>query len=306
MDFALILKETWKITWKKKNLWWLGFIALLTEAGSGSPAFYQLPAIPTSKDKAQALASSTLYNISETLSNPLIVTLTTITLIAILFIVLYISYSAKAGLIIGADKYDKEKIDDKPVARKLYHEGNQFAWKMFLFNLIIAAIALFVIVLLVAPAVPLIMALEKTTVIFMFIGLVIIASAIIIIFSIALTIIKQLGERIIVLEKKSVTQAFAGSVRIMMNNIGETLLTWLISLAIGIGFSIGSFLGFFVAGLIYFVTSTTLYLILNIPGLVIFGVINGSVILVALCVVSGAFSTFSSTYWTLSYKKLNK
>jgi len=306
MDFASVLKDSWKITWRKKNLWWLGFFALLTEAGSGSPTFYQLPAIPTNEDKAKAAASDVLSNLSAAFSDPLLITITIITLIAILFIVLYISYSAKAGLIMGADKYDKEKIDNKPVAKKLYLDGNRFAWKIFLFDLILAVIALVVIVLLVAPAIPLVLAFEETAAIFMFIGLLIIASAILIVFSIALTIVKQLGERMIVLDEKSVAHAFTDSIRMMMTNIGEILLTWLISLAVGIGFSIGSFLGFFLAGLLYFVTSAVFYLLLKTPGLVFFGTTSGLIIVIAICAVLGAFSTFSSTYWTLSYKRLRK
>lgn len=306
MDFASVLKDSWKITWRKKSLWWLGFFAILTEAGSGSPTFYQLPAIPTSEDKAKAAASGMLSDLSATFSDPALITVSIITLIALLLIVLYISYSAKAGLILGADKYDKEKIDDKPIAKKLYLEGNGFAWKIFLFNLILAVIALFVIMLLVTPAVPLIMAFEEIAAIFMFIGLIIIACAVLIVFSIALTIVKQLGERMIVLDGKSVTHAFSGSIKMMMTNIGEILLTWLVSVAVGIGFSVGSFLGFFVAGLLYFVTSAVFYLLLKTPGLVFFGTTSGLLIVILVCAVLGAFSTFSSTYWTLSYKRLKK
>lgn len=306
MNFGNILKRTWKISWNKKNLWWLGFFALFTEAGLESSTFYQLPAIPTSEDKAVAAASNLWSGFSSIFSSPTLVTVVSLIVVAIFIFILFISYSAKAGLILAADKLEEGKIDSKPVARHYFREGKEFTWKILLLNIVLAITSFIVLVLVISPFIPLIMSLEQNSVIMVFVCLMVIAIALLLVFSISIAIIKQLGERIIVLEKSNVLHALSRATKILLTNIGNVLLTWLISLGIQIGFSMVSFLAFFFAGLVAVVISGLFYFLLNSVGLIISAIICGLVVLVAAFVVLGGFSTYNSTYWTLSYKELLK
>lgn len=306
MDFVRILKEAWKITWNKKNLWWLGFFAVLTEAGSASPTFYQLPTIPTSGDKAKAAAGEIWTGLVSAFSNPSVVTIATITILALLILIFYVSYSSKAGLILAVDEHKDKKFDDKSIAKKYFNEGKAFAWKIFLFNVIMALIVFFVLAVVLSPMIPLIIAIDQPQAVVMFVGLLIVAIAILMIFSIGMTIVKQLGERMIVLNKASALHAFLESIKMMFSNIGRVLLVWLISVALSIGYSLGSFLGLFLAGLLYFMTSALFYFVLKTPGLVFFSTTSGLIIIVAICIVVGGFSTFASSFWTLSYKELEE
>lgn len=306
MDFASILKSAWKLTWNKKNLWWLGFLAMLTEAGSVSPTFYQLPAIPTSEDKAKAAAEGVWSSLSGAFSSPGVIAAVSLTVLGLFILLLFISYSAKAGLILAVDELGKEKIDDKPVAKKYYGIGQKYAWKIFLFNIVLALIVLFVMAIVVTPMIPVIMALDQTAAIFLFICLIFLASAVLIVFSISMSIVKQLGERMIVLEGYSALKAFTEAIKMLFMNAGNTLLTWLISLAIGFGYSLGSFLVFFFVGLAFALITGLFYFLLKTAGLIFFGVTGGLILTIGFCAVTGAFSTFSSAFWTLSYRKIDK
>lgn len=305
MNFVKIIKKAWKITWRMKNLWWLGLFILLTEIGPSSSIYYELPALPTSDDTAKA-ANSAWTSITSFFSSPLMATLGIVIVGIITILILFISYTSRAGLILAADKYAIERIDESPIAGKFFSKGRKYAWKVFIFNIILTIVFFVVLAAVSVPLLPLLASSGDTPTTLLLVGLVIIIAIVFIVFSIMIAMMQKLGERIIVLENKGSLQAFTGSVIMISSNIGNIVLTWLISLAASVGFGIGLFLTFFLAGLVCVMISALFYFALKTFGLIFAGIVCGIIVIILILAISSAFATFVSTFWTLCYKELGK
>lgn len=308
MDFAKILKGSWKLTLTAKSLWWLGFFAVLTEAGLESATFYQLPAIPTNEDTAKAFADSlskqisSFFNVSNVGLLSIIIAIAT----ALIILILYISYRAKAGLIIFADQAETAGTKKNESARKFFKLGQKYTWKLFIFNIILTLAAALFVAIVLSPMVPFVSGANEVVPLILLAGLSIVAIAVLVLFSIFLTIIKQFGERLIVLKNMEATQAFLKAIKMAYKKISDSLLTWLVALAIQVSFTIASVVVFFVLGLLFFVIGALFYFLAGDLGAVTIGTIASiSIVAIALLAIS-ALTSFASYYWTMCFNRLSR
>jgi len=85
---------------------------------------------------------------------------------------------------------------------------------------------------------------------------------------------------------------------------GRLTLAWLITLALGIGYSLALILPLLIVGAALVGVGVAVYAVAKIVGVVIYGVLAGMVLLAALLFLNGAFTAYISSYWTLAFRAL--
>lgn len=304
MDFSKIIKKAWEFSWTAKSLWWLGFFAVITEAGLESSTFYQLPAIPTNEDTAKAFAENISAELLSLFSDVGFLSAFIAIATILTIVVLYVSYRAKAGLILFANQADQTGVKKNESAKKFFALGQKFPWSLLIFNIFLTLIALAFVTLILAPFVPFLTKSDDPLSLILISGLTIIAIGILVIFSIGLTIIKQFGERLIVLDSLAAGKALVKASKMAYKKLFSSAIVWLIALAIQISFTVASVIAFFLIGLLFFVLGMLFYFLLNNIGITIITIVGSVVTVALLLVLISAFTAFVSYYWTLCYKEL--
>jgi len=139
-----------------------------------------------------------------------------------------------------------------------------------------------------------------------------------------LNLLRQFFTRVAVLEDAGVGESFRRGWAMFLRNWKNAALMWLVMLGVGIGFGIGAMILFFLLIPTYLVTGLAGLIVAAIPGLITFGIssiftavpwtwiIAGLVALpfffmvlfLPMFLVSGWFSIYKSSAWTLTYREL--
>lgn len=341
MDYVAILKRTWEIVKTRRWLWGLGILAAATEGSGGfnfngnfagdalkmspSPSPSVSPSLIDGAQQAHA-ASTVSRVLGESVDRKAeliqmfmnagdwisqhwyIFVIFGLVAIALWLICFYISYAANAGLILSAQAIED---DHKNLGfGKAFHAGRKYAWPLFGLNVLISLLVLVATAVgFLAFVAPLLFGIfnHNVTVIiaagfWAFIGLIIF-----IILIVYLNLVRGLAARALVLEDLGITQALARGGKLFRRHKGHTLISWLVSIGVGIvyGFvvmlvlavivAVGAILGI---GLSTIGTNAAFVTGLSIAGLV------GLIIIIGLIILSGAYVSYYSVYWTLIYRAL--
>jgi hypothetical protein len=298
MDYGKVLSRAWEITWRWKVLWILGFLAALGRGGSaGNPSYttdssdwgytYYGPRIPP-----------------EIIS--LLIGIACVALI-ILIALWVVSVIARGGLIAGVQQVEEE---GSTTFRRAWRAGASRFWTLVGIG-ILAAIPF--IILLVGGMIVLVLmfvgsgfALDSSTaggvtglVISIICGGVFCCGTIIL--GIILGQIRIYAERAAILESLGWIEAFKRGWEVLKENLGPTLVFWLIFLAIGLIF------GMLVIGGLAVVLAPFIAIVVNMdpgPWLVVpicFGGLLGTLV---FALIGSIVETFGSATWTLAYREL--
>ncbi len=304
MDFGKVLGRAWEITWRWKMLWVLGFLAALGQ-GSGAPqANYSLSGENFERYGFRLGDSVEQFFIALT---GLILVL--ICLALIVAIVLWvISVIARGGLIAGVQQVEEEGSTS---FRKAWSAGARKFWTLFglgilaaipmilliVFGLIILALGVFVGVgLMEAGEAAGFTAIILVSIIcggFLFCGLFILM--------VVLEQIRIYGERAAILEDLGWIDAFKRGWEVFKDNLGATIIFWLIFLALGIvifGISFG----------VVFALAAPLFglFFVNDPGWWLLGpiCIGGLLGTVIFALIRSIITAFTSATWTLAFREM--
>ncbi len=296
MDYGKVLSRAWEITWRWKVLWILGFLAALGNGlASGNPTY--------------TMDSS---NWSRTYYGPwippnIIALLVSVAcLVLIIGIALWVvSVIARGGLIAGVQQVEEAGATS---FRPAWHAGASRFWTLVGIG-ILAAIP--VIVLFVLGIVVLIATLGASSAGFSQAprgaG---IASAILfggglccgsVLLAIVLGQIRIYAERAAILEDLGWIEAFKRGWEVLKENLGPTIVLWLIFLAIGLIFAtviIGG-LAAVIAPFIAIFARLDPGAWLAVP--ICFGGLLGMLV---FALFGSIVETFSSATWTLAYREL--
>lgn len=296
MDYGAVLSRAWEITWRWKVLWILGFLAALGNGvASGNPSY-----TTDSSDWGR------MYY-GRWIPPEIIALLVSIAcLILVIGIAVWVvSIIARGGLIAGVQQVEDEGATTFGQA---WRAGASRFWTLFGISFL-AAIPVFI--LFVLGIIVLVATLAASSAGFSQpprgAG---IASAILcgggllcgtILVAIVLAQIRIYAERAAILEGLSWIQAFKRGWEILKENLGPTIVLWIIFLAIGLVFAMGV-IGGLAAVLLPFIalisrTEPGPWLLVPIC----FGGLLGSLVFALL---SSVVETFSSATWTLAYREL--
>lgn len=341
MDYFGFVKRAYEITKKYRFIWWLGLLAMFAEGGAGSNFYnFNSTSLPTDlfdskiqeestptpvpvldepstatvqkEPPSVALAENTGRVLGDsvfaedfffTTGVGIAVTMATIILfLLVAFVVIYVSHSARAGLILSVQKLEEEKKELGFAGG--FRAGRPFAWRLVGLRILIALIVLSYFMIIGVPIT--LLALFAPWMVALIIGLLIGIPALILLipFIIYLGLIDLVGSREIVLKQKDIIDSIKDSHRLLHRKLGPAVVSWLVSVLIGIVYSFALLVAILVVGGVLFLVGFLFYLAVPIVA-VIYAVIIGLAVFAALFIIAGIFTGFVSTYWTLAYRALS-
>ncbi|MFN2160111.1 MAG: hypothetical protein ACK2TW_09185 [Anaerolineales bacterium] len=317
MDYGNVLSRAWRITWRWKILWVLGFLAGLgSGGGGGSPGninysadsgdFNQFPWKTTLSDIYPGFENLAWDQIWPTVA--VVVALIVCVLLLIAIALWVVSVIARGGLIAGVQQVED---DGSTSFRSAWRAGRKKFWTLFgvgvlasipmiILGLFLLGTLIFGIVTMVNTSqspdlgsVPII--LSSIVIIFLLLCCVLIPLALV------LEQIRVYGERAAILEDLGWIDSFKRGWKVLKENLGHTVIFWLIYFALGIGLLIVSFvliLGVslpFLFGFILMEPQTWMIAPAVCVGLVFF---------IGFILVKSIITTFVSAGWTLAYREM--
>lgn len=310
MDYGKVLGRAWEITWRWKVLWILGFLASLGSGGGGGGGSnaYTGNGGDFNIDKwTQGIPPGDFL---PAVSGIIGIIIAVVCVLFIIFIALWVvSVIARGGLIAGVQQVEDE---GSTTFRTAWVAGRKKFWTLFGLG-ILAAIPMIILIfagiillgLGIAAAVGA-MDISETAGIAGIVMISLLCGGFLccgmIILGIVLEQIRVYGERAAILEDLGWIEAFKRGWQVLKENLGPTIIFWLIFLAIGIVIFVISF------AIIAALAAPFLLLLLPSvdPGtwLIVPACFAGLVMVIVFTLIKSVVTTFSSATWTLAYREM--
>lgn len=310
MDYGKVLGRAWEITWRWKVLWILGFLASLGSGGGGGGGSnaYTGNGQDFNIDKwTQGIPPGDFL---PAVSGIIGIIIAVVCVLFIIFIALWVvSVIARGGLIAGVQQVEDE---GSTTFRTAWVAGRKKFWTLFGLG-ILAAIPMIILIfagiillgLGIAAAVGA-MDISETAGIAGIVMISLLCGGFLccgmIILGIVLEQIRVYGERAAILEDLGWINAFKRGWQVLKENLGPTIIFWLIFLAIGIVIFVISF------AIIAALAAPFLLLLLPSvdPGtwLIVPACFAGLVMVIVFALIKSVVTTFSSATWTLAYREM--
>jgi hypothetical protein len=190
-----------------------------------------------------------------------------------------------------------------------WRAGISHFWRVLGLAVLFLLLALGLFLVIVAPTVLAILAILAATnsVLLRVLFIVLVALAailLLILLGISLSIIGQLALRELVLREERVVGSIGGGYRLFRQNLGRSLLAWLIQAALLFAAWLVATLVLLVLGLGLFALVAALYTAELTAAAIIAGVLAVLIFLAPSLIAAGVLGTFGSSYWTLAYLQL--
>jgi hypothetical protein len=302
MDYGKVLSRAWEITWRWKVLWILGFLASLGSGGGGGGG----PSYSFTDSDVERWTRD--YLAPEAIAGILALVAAFVCLAFVVAIALWvISVMARGGLIAGVQQVEDEGSTSFLQAWRV---GRVKFWTLFGISILAAipililVLGMFVVVMLgIFGAVGLsdtAEALAGGSIVAaiacgcgMFCGLIILA--------IVLDQIRVYAERAAILEDLGWIDAFKRGWEVLKENLGPTIIFWLIFLGIGLFFAVLIIGGMFVLAIPMFFAFSNVdpgpWLVVPICG-------GGLLMIIVAALINAIVQTFTSATWTLAYREM--
>jgi hypothetical protein len=311
MDYGILIRRAWQITWHNRFLWVLGLFATTTVgscsplgAGNGLQWRTSLPDVERlyTPDVARAFEDADPF-ISQNIALILLGIVAVVLLVSLLF--LAVSLTAQGGMA----RSTVDLVMGLPQsAGNAWRLGLRLALRYLLLWLLLVGVGILVALLLaaaIAAAFLLGAAVQgpaRTGVMIMG-GL---ASVLLILIAVpvylAVAVIVAFAQRAILADGAGAWMAFRSGYRLLLGNLGTSALAWLISLMIGIGagIAIAVAAGVFLA--ILGVVGAGLYAAGGISAsLIVYAILALLLFIVGIWFLGGVANAFFWNYWTLIY-----
>ena len=339
MDYGAVLSRAWRLTWQHRFLWWLGLLAMFTEGGGagggGVPGRGSFPSNNDSEKESALLPGSGTpaglwveasqwrarvaagdfpspqqmrEYLQEALSRlgPMAALLPAALalMLAMMALLLWLSLCAKAGLILSVDRLDTS--GEELGFGSAFHAGRRYFWSLLGLGLLVFLILLAGLTVLAAPLVALVLANRSTGAIIAAMVLGIGAVLVLIVMAVYLGILVQVGNREIVLQGRGAVEAMQAAHGLARRQLGAVLVTWLITIALGLGYGLGVLLVLLLVGGVLAGLGVGVYFALKTVGVVVYAVVAGLALIAGLCILGGWFTALVSSFWTLAYRALGR
>jgi hypothetical protein len=308
MDYGKVLGRAWQITWRWKMLWVLGFLAALGQGGGGN-----LPQYNYTFNEQDFERWGWQFNqpFDEFFTGVALLTLGICCALVIIVVILWVvSLIARGGLIAAVQQVEQ---DGETSFGKAWSAGARKFWTLFGLG-ILAALPVILLVVFsailfgigIAAGVNLLEvgeALGITSLLFVTVTCGGFLCCGLFFLTIALEQIRIYGERAAMLEDLDWIAAFKRGWQVLVENLGATLILWLI---------------FFALGIVIFGVTFVIMLALSVPFLGLFvnadpnwtlfgplcvGTAIGAII---YAVIRSIIVAFTSGTWTLAFMELTK
>jgi hypothetical protein len=131
-----------------------------------------------------------------------------------------------------------------------------------------------------------------------------VAIPLLIVVFVSLSIISQFALREIVIGGQRVTASIGSGLRIFRQNLGRSILVWLIQIALIIVASVSLLVAAAAVGLILFLPTILLAVAELTTAATVTGIIAGLILLPFVIIAAAVLGTFNHAYWTLAYLRI--
>jgi len=293
IKYLAILKDSWKIIWNNKYLWWFGFFIAL---GGGWGFNFQLPMnnngsweekTETGKEEILGFINSHF----EWIAAGLII----LAAIAIVFIVLRII--SQAAIIKSVDAIKRGEKSSFSIGLK---KGRKYFWKLLAIDLILGFFTLGVLIVLFLPVVFLFHAKSYVAASLLLILAILIFVPLIILVS----FLKKYAYFYLVLVKFGIKSSIENAYQVFRKNILPSLIMALLLIAIGIILGVAMIMLILSLALVFILIGLALYLILAKIGIFITAVLGILTFILIAFLLSSAVTAFQQTAWLLFFQEI--
>lgn len=301
LDYLGTITQSFKIIWRNKYLWILGFFS----AGFGLLSNFS----PNFRIKAADFVNLNLnldklfLVTTDFLTRNRLTSIAIITGILITITILVILGCLSQGGIIYSVNQITQKREKKFGLKNSLTVGKKFFWRILGIDLLFVLFILLILALF--GGIPLALLLGQKRVIYALI-LGVLGLPISFFFGLLALFILRYGAIFIVLENKKLQTAIPAGYQLLLKNIGPTILMNILLWIINLLLSSLYLLAFVILSIPLAIIAIILFLVLPSgtlsPLLILFfflGFLSG-------IVITGMISAFESTAWTLTYKQLKK
>ncbi len=330
MDYMRILQHSWDIIKKRRWLWWLGILVALTESGGSS--FGQLPQFISNSsnlDKSNPVPSASAQEAGEMALSGVdtwarqflptafryltehwgLIVLGLLVGLVVALVVIYISYSARAGLILSVVEIEDKKKELGFVAA--FKLGRKYSWRLLGFTVTLSLMGLGAMVLFIC--------LVGVPFFFVFSGgngnlpaliaaglLSFACLLVVFIFSLYLHVVRSFGERAMLLDGKFVIADIFARVNLMLKHqLGNIFISHLVTIAVQVVYGIALIIALLIIGGALGLIGFLIYATVGVVAVAGYGLLMGLLLIIALFIVKGIYTAFTTTYWTIIYRAIS-
>jgi len=307
MNYGDLIRDSFRITWRNRYLWFFGFFVYLGSVGGGGGGgsggggnggdFQEQSSAEIASVSATAV-QSTFQNVG------LIIGLIAVSFV--IFLVLFAIYVVSQGGL--TDSVAAVERGQRRSFSTTWRAGARLFWRVLGQILLFVGI---VLGLLLAVAIPIGLLVggafftDSTAfkVVAVVIAIPVVIVALFVIF-IPVAIVRQFARRTMVVDGEGVISSVGSGYRMFRRNMGRSLLVWVIQLGIMLGATIAFIIAALIVGFILFLPTILLAVAEAATAAIIAGIIAGIILLPLLIVASAILGTFNHSYWTLAYLRM--
>ncbi|CAN5126061.1 hypothetical protein BH18ACT10_BH18ACT10_04130 [soil metagenome] len=304
MNYGDLIRDSFRITWRNRYLWFFGFFASM-----GSSSFNYSSSGNTGGDfdeqSSTEIASISAAAIQSPFQNiALIIALIVVGLV--IFLIFFAIYLVSQGGL--TDSVAAIERGQRRSFSSTWRAGTGFFWRVLGQVLLFVGIVLGLLLVVAIPIGALVGGAFLTDstafrVVAIIIAIPIGIAALLAIF-IPIAIIRQFARRTMVVGGDGVIDSVRSGYRMFRHNLGRSLLVWLIQLGIMIAASIALIIALLIVGLILFLPTILLAVAGSTTAAIVTGIIAGVILLPVLIVTAAILGTFNHSYWTLAYLRM--
>lgn len=303
MSYGELIKDAFRITLRHRYLWFFGFFAggtfganVPTGGGGGNFDTDGFERSGASSFAAQIPAGETAIIVA--------IVLLALLLFLVFLLLRVISTGGLADSVFALDRGETRRFSST------WRAGTSRFWRVLGYYVLLLLIGLALLLVIAIPVGLLIagvlFATESTAARILVIALAALAGVLLIIaLFVALSIVGQFALRELVIRGESIPGSIGGGLRLFRDNIGKSLLVWLIQIGLTIAAGIAFVLALLIVGLVLFLPTIILVTQDYSTAALVTGIVAGVILLPLLILGSAILGTYFHTYWTLAYLRIS-
>jgi hypothetical protein len=305
MSYGDLIRDAIRITRHNRYLWFFGFFVGLGSGGGGTGGTRGGGDFDE-RSSAEIASVSTVALQQGPFDNPLLI-VGLIVLALLIFLVFFTLYVVSQGGL--AESVAAIERGDERRFSSTWRAGVSYFWRVLGQVLLFVGI---VLGLLAAVGIPVALLVAGTfaatddiapRVLVAVVAALVVVALLVAVF-IPLAIVRQFARRELVVRGEGVLASVGSGYRLFRQNLGRSLLVWLIQLGLMLGAGIALILALLIVGLILFLPTIILAVAGYTTAAIIAGVVAGLILLPLLMVATAILGTFNHSYWTLAYLRL--
>ncbi|CAN5500202.1 MAG: hypothetical protein M3494_17820 [Actinomycetota bacterium] len=293
-SYGAVIRDTFRISWRNKFLWFFGFFA----AGGATNISSNFTNIPT--DFSGGLPPWVENNLTAIIATAIVVAV--VFTLAVIFLYL-VSVGGLSESVAAIDRGEERRFGST------FRAGMSHLWRVLgqIILLFLIGAGLTVAIFLVA-GVPILLTflLTADTTARIAVGILfgLLGGLLLILVFIPFAIIGQYALRALVVDGSGMSGGIREGYGLFRRNIGKSLLLWLINIGLSFGVGVANFLITLLFGLILFLPAILLGFSEAMTGAIVAGVFGGILLLPILILLGAATGTYFHAFWTVAYMRL--